>query len=152
MIEIARMLPQEEPFVRILHRVCMPSQFPERPKYWYEMNPTSVAVDPDTGTIVGARSISMDMSGGLMYLQGLFVDPRMRGLGIADDLFRWEIDRGLEVGVRSFLSATWPGNTPMQKLFERHGFHHCNTVPGYFHYFTPATEGLIYAWHKGVSK
>jgi hypothetical protein len=40
----------------------------------------------------------------------------------------------------------------MRRLFERHGFHHCNTVPGYFYYFTPPVEGLIYAWHKGVSK
>lgn len=150
MIEISRMFPHEEPIVRALNKRCMPPSFPDRPKHWYDLNPTSVAVDTETDEIVGARSVSMDMAGSLMYLQGLYVTPERRGGDIADALFRWEIDRGLEMGVRSFLSATWAENKSMRKLFERHGFHHCNTAPNYYYHFTPSADGLIYAWHKGV--
>ena len=39
-------LPQEEPAVRALYAICHPTWTP-RPKHWYFLNPTSVAIERD---------------------------------------------------------------------------------------------------------
>jgi len=142
MIEISRMLPQEEPMVRALHNLCHP-EMPERPPHWFDLNPTSVAVDAETGVVLAARSVTVDMNSHTMFLQGLMVHPDARGRGIGDRLFRWEVERGLEMGIRSFYSTTWAANTAMRAIFERNGFHHCITSPNYF----PHGDGLVYVRH-----
>lgn len=148
MIEIARMMPHEEPAVRRLFAECHPTWTP-RPPHWYELNPTSIALDFSTPhvRVVGARSVTVDPTGHLMHLQGLMIDPKARGLGVGDLLFAWEIEQGREMGVVSFLSTTWPSNAPMRKLFLKHGFHYCTEAPGYYHENDPPEDGLIYARH-----
>lgn len=135
------MLPQEEPAVRELHRLL---PLAERPLHWYDLNPTSVAIDGDY-RVVGARSVTVDPTGCLMHLQGLVIAPEARGTGASDLLFNWEIDRASAMGVVSFLSATWVGNKAMRKLFERNGFHHCMTLPNY--YPLVPDDGWLYARH-----
>lgn len=147
MIELARMLPQEEPAVRQLFALCHPTWTP-RPEHWYSLNPTSVAIDRDRDSrVVGARSVTVDPTCHLMHLQGLMVDPTARGQGVGDMLFDWEIENGREMGIVSFLSATWPSNAPMRALFLKHGFHLCQELPGYYPENAPPEDGLLYARH-----
>lgn len=147
MIEIARMLPQEEWAVRQLYASCHPTWTP-RPKHWFDLNPTSVALEGHR--VVAARSVTVDPTCNLMHLQGLMVDPSVRGRGVGDLLFNWEIDRAIEMGVRSFLSTTWPANATMRRLFERNGFHPCVDVPGYYVQNDPPADGIVYARHVGI--
>lgn len=147
MVRIDRMLAHEEPAVRALWTKNFPS-WPQRPDHWYRLNPTSVALN-DEDVVVGARSVAVDPTGYLMHLQGLIVDPSVRGQGVADKLFMWEIDRGLEMGIRSFLSTTWHANTAMRNLFTRNGFHPCMPIPGYYKHNDPPADGILYACHIG---
>lgn len=141
------MLPHEEPTVRRLHAVCMPTWAP-RPPHWYFLNPTTVVLD-HRNLVVGARSVALDVNGLVMHLQGLMIAPEARGIGVGSALFRWDIDRGREMGVRSFFSATWPGNTNMRRLFEAQGFHHCVDAPGYYPENPPEhRDGLVYVRHE----
>lgn len=144
MIEIGRMLPQEEPAVRRLFAVCHPTWTP-RPKHWYDLNPTSVALSEHR--VVGARSVTVDPTCHVMHLQGLIIDPAFRGQGVADLLFEWEIEQGREMGIVSFMSTTWPSNMAMNGLFLKHGFHYCTDAPGYYHENDPPEDGMVYVRH-----
>lgn len=146
-MRIDRMLAHEEPAVRALWAKHFPTWTP-RPVHWYSLNPTTVAID-DHDRVVGARSVTVDPTGYLMHLQGLVIATEARGQGVADKLFTWEIDRGIEMGVRSFLSTTWHANTAMRDLFTRNGFHACMPIPGYYKQNDPPADGILYALHIG---
>jgi RimJ/RimL family protein N-acetyltransferase len=148
---------REEQAVRELTRICHPT-WPQRPKFWYNANPTVVAVEESTfpqvepGRVVGYACYTVDNhpagNSFIMYLRDSGVHPDERGRGIGKTLIEKRMLVGAHLGIHMFVGCTAPTNLPMRAALKGLGFHQCQRVPNYFAFNNPPEDGLLYI-HAG---
>ena len=149
MIEYRHMDTADESQVRALARRGHPT-WPSRPKFWYQANPTIVAVED--GEIIGSCSYTVDNhpagNSFIMYFRDVCVDPAHQNRGIGRALQAQRMSVGRYLGIQMFVGCTAPSNGPMRKLFTSMGFHACQRVPNHFAFNNPPEDGIIYI-HSG---
>lgn len=72
--------------------------------------------------VVGMASGGPSGSGGVASLTSLWVDPASRGQGVGDALVETIVEWAREAGYEQLVLWVTDGNSPAEKLYERHGF------------------------------
>ena len=122
----------DEKAVREIYALCHPDR-PERESGWYWAFPTLVSENAQR-KIVGFTSFSLTPgpTGILLYGNDLCVAPMYQRQGFGWALAEERRLVGRRLGAKGFVGVTTADNAPMQRIFERQGFHACQRLPGYF--------------------
>ena len=126
------MQPHHENTVREIFALCHPD-VPPRAAEWYWAYPTLVLIEADG--VVGFTSFSLSPGPtGILTVFGndLCVIPAWQKQGLGWALAQARSDIGRRLGAKGFVGLTAADNVPMQRIFERQGFHVCQRFPGYF--------------------
>lgn len=135
---------EDEPAVRQCFQECHPEDPPRAPG-WYTAYPTLVAFEGDE--LIGFTSFSVSpspMGCVLLYGNDLCVRAPWRQQGWGQTLANARVALGRTVGARGFIGVTDPDNRAMARIFERQGFHRCQSLPRYFTH----TDGVL--WTGGL--
>ena len=117
MVSLIRwMTPQDEVWVRGLHRRCHPDA-PPRPDHFYQCHPTLVI--PLAPSVIGFTcfTLSPPTKGYVAYGVDVCVDAEHRGKGYGRALHAERSRIAKSLGAIDFVGLTTPDNEPMARIF-----------------------------------